>query len=202
MFASTSTSTNNPINVFDFAAIRLPPNFEREAGVRKQLTLVPVRKPRKQEWFRVHSDPEYRARVATISFKENEEAREETFLVAPNVALTLGDEITYTTLYLAINRQGHVFLWPCRDPKADGSRGDIAATSRIAAAEAAMTRYVRVQWRSPAYEMSFRDETIVEIDPTWPDKPFSELVEIAFFKSGMYISDPNHPVIKILQGRN
>ena len=118
MFTSTSTSTN-PINVFDFAAIRLPPDFEREAGVRKQLTSVSVRKPRRQEWFRVHPDPEYRARVATIAFKENEEAREETILVDPAVALTLGDEITYTTLYLAINRQGHVFLWPCRDPKAE-----------------------------------------------------------------------------------
>jgi hypothetical protein len=201
MFTSTSSSTN-PINVFDFAAIRLPPDFEREAGVRKQLTSVSVRKPRRQEWFRVHPDPEYRARVATIAFKENEEAREETFLVDPAVALTLGDEITYTTLYLAINRQGHVFLWPCRAPKADDRRGDIAATSRIEAAEAAMTRYVRVQWKSPAYEMSFRDDTIVDVPPPWPDKPFNELVELAFFKSGLYIADPNHQVIKILQGRN
>ena len=65
-----------------------------------------------------------------------------------------------------------------------------------------MTRYVRVQWRSPAYEMSFRDASIVEVEPIWPDKPFSELIEIAFFKSGMFIYDPNHQVIKILQGRN
>jgi hypothetical protein len=200
--STITTSTDTPINVFDFAAIRLPPDFEREAGVRKQLTLVPVRKPRRQEWFRAHPDPECRARVATIAFKENEEAREETFLVAPAVALTLGDEITYTTLYLCINRQGHVFLWPCRDPKAEDRRGDIAATTRIEAAEAAMTRYVRVQWKSPAYEMSFRDETIVDAAPLWPDKPFAELVELAFFKSGMYIADPNHQVIKILQGRN
>ena len=78
----------------------------------------------------------------------------------------------------------------------------MAATSRIEAAEAAMTRYVRVQWKSPAYEMSFRDDTIVDVPPTWPDKPFSELVELAFFKSGLYIADPNHQVIKILQGRN
>ena len=201
MFTNTSTSTS-PINVIDFEAIRLPPDFERQAGVRKQLTHVSVRKPRKQEWIRVHPDPAYRARVASITLKESEESQEETYLVDPAVALELGDEITFVTLYLAINRQGRPFLWPCRDPKAEDRRGDTAATSRIQAAEAAMTRYVRVQWRSPAYEMSFRDDTVVDVDPTWPDKSFAELVEIAFFKSGLYIADPNHPVIKILQGRN
>ena len=44
MFTSTSTSTN-PIDVFNFEAIRLSPDFERQAGVRKQLTHIPVRKP-------------------------------------------------------------------------------------------------------------------------------------------------------------
>ena len=81
IITSTSSSTAAPINVFDFEAIRLPPNFEREAGVRKQLTLVRVRQPRKQEWVRVH--PEHRAEVATIVFKENEEAKPEIYLVAP-----------------------------------------------------------------------------------------------------------------------
>ena len=199
MLASTSTSTS-PINVFDFEAIRLPPNFEREAGVRKQLTLVRVRQPRKQEWVRVH--PEHRAEVATIVFRENEEGKPEIYLVAPDVAMQLGDEITYQTIYLAINRQGEPFLWPCRRPKLESRSGDIAATSRIEAAETAMTRQVRVQWRSPAFEMSFRDGHIPDVDPIWPDKSFGELVEIAFHRTGMFIHDPNHQVIKILQGRN
>ena len=201
MFTTTSTSTE-AIDVFDFEAIRIPPNFEREAGVRKQLTMVRVRKPRRQEWVRVHPDPAYHAKVATIVLKEDENSKEEIYLVAPRVAEDMADEITLTTLYLAMNRQGDVFIWPCRDPNPELRRGDTAATSRLEAIEAAMTRYVRVQWRSPAYEMSFRDDTVVDVDPTWPDKSFAELVEIAFFKSGLYIADPNHPVIKILQGRN
>ena len=31
-----------------------------------------------------------------------------------------------------------------------------------------MTRYVRVQWKSPAYEISFRDASIVEVEPIGP----------------------------------
>lgn len=50
--------------------------------------------------------------------------------------------------------------------------------------------------------MSFRDGHIPDVDPIWPDKPFGELVEIAFHRTGMFIHDPNHQVIKILQGRN
>jgi hypothetical protein len=201
MFTSTSTSTE-AIDVFDFEAIRIPPNFEREAGVRKQLTMVRVRKPRRQEWVRVHPDPAYHAKVATIVLKEDENSKEEIYLVAPRVAEDMADEITLTTLYLTMNRQGDVFIWPCRDPNPELRRGDTAATSRLEAIEAAMTRYVRVQWKSPAYEISFRDASIVETEPVWPDKPFSELIRIAFFKVGMYIDDPNHQVIKVLQGRN
>ena len=201
MFTSTSTSTE-AIDVFDFEAIRIPPNFEREAGVRKQLTMVRVRKPRRQEWVRVHPDPAYHAKVATIVLKEDENSKEEIYLVAPRVAEDMADEITLTTLYLAMNRQGDVFIWPCRDPNPELRRGDTAATSRLEAIEAAMTRYVRVQWKSPAYEISFRDASIVETEPVWPDKPFSELIKIAFFRVGLYIDDPNHQVIKNLQGRN
>jgi len=201
MFTTTSTSTE-AIDVFDFEAIRIPPNFEREAGVRKQLTMVRVRKPRRQEWVRVHPDPAYHAKVATIVLKEDENSKEEIYLVAPRVAEDMTDEITLTTLYLAMNRQGDVFIWPCRDPNPELRRGDTAATSRLEAIEAAMTRYVRVQWKSPAYEISFRDASIVATEPVWPDKPFSELIKIAFFRVGLYIDDPNHQVIKILQGRN
>ena len=198
---STSTSTD-PINVFDFSAIRLAPDFEREAGVRKQLTTVRVRKPRPQEWIRVHPDPECRAEVATLVYKENDDAEQETYLVHPSVAAELGDaEITYQTIYLAVNRQGVPFLWACRHPRENSRTGDLAATSRLEAAEAAMTRSVRVQWRSPAFEISFRDDNFVEAEPKWPDKPFSELVQIAFDKPGLFIGSMDHPVVKILQGR-
>ena len=50
--------------------------------------------------------------------------------------------------------------------------------------------------------MSFRDASIVEVEPNWPDKPFKELAEIAFFKTGMFVSNLNHPIIQILKGRN
>ena len=39
---------------FDAKALRLPPAFEHNAGVRKVISTIPVRKPHSQEWIRVH----------------------------------------------------------------------------------------------------------------------------------------------------
>jgi hypothetical protein len=201
MFTSTSTSTDT-INVFNFDAIRLPPDFEREGGVRRQLTQLRVRKPRPQEWIRVNPDPAYSARVAAIFYKEDDDSKEEIYLVANHLINDLAGEIKYMTLYLAINRQGSLFIWPCRDPNLEMKRGDTAAITRLEAAKAAMERYVRVQWRSPAYEYAFRDDSFVETPPTWPDKPFEELINLGFIKMGMFVSDLKHQIVQILRGRN
>jgi hypothetical protein len=45
---------------FDVTNLRLDQSFVESAGVKKLLTTVPVRKPRKQEFIRARSDPAYR----------------------------------------------------------------------------------------------------------------------------------------------
>ncbi len=45
---------------FDPKRLRLPQQFSYRAGLRPAVTTVPVRKPHKQEWIRVHPDPEMR----------------------------------------------------------------------------------------------------------------------------------------------
>jgi hypothetical protein len=42
---------------FSLDALRLGPAFEKIAGVKKVLSIVPVRKPHDQEWFWVNSAP-------------------------------------------------------------------------------------------------------------------------------------------------
>jgi hypothetical protein len=71
---------------FDVAALRLPPSYEQDAGLRTQLTTVPVRKPKRQEWFRVHPDKEYRADFALILVDEGREY----YLVNPALLSEVG----------------------------------------------------------------------------------------------------------------
>src|SRR5271167_2141406 len=93
-------STDIASNPFDPASLRLDQSFADTIGVKKLLTTVPVRKPGKQDWFRVHPDPSYRLTpAAIIEMKEDRE----TYLVTPNMASELPGEFHVATLYTTIN---------------------------------------------------------------------------------------------------
>jgi len=51
---------------FNPASLRLDPSYVETMGVRKLLITVPVRKPNKQEFVRVHPEPMYRLTPAAI----------------------------------------------------------------------------------------------------------------------------------------
>jgi hypothetical protein len=73
------------------------------------LITVPVRKPNRQDFVRVHTDPAYRlSPAAIIELKDDRE----TYLVMPAMAPALPGEFATATLFTAINRQGVLFL-PC-----------------------------------------------------------------------------------------
>ena len=96
------TNSDDP-NPFDPRSLRLDQNFADTVGVKKLLTTVPVRKPNRQDFVRVHPDPEYRlAPAAIIEVKEDREV----YLVTPAMAKELPGEFATATLFTAINRQG------------------------------------------------------------------------------------------------
>jgi hypothetical protein len=110
-----------PSNPFDPAALRLDQSYADSVGVKKLLTTVPVRKPNRQDFVRVHPDPTYRLTpAAIIEVKEDREI----YLVKPNMAQELPGEFTVATLHTAINRQGVPFLWPVKLPGPDGKHNE------------------------------------------------------------------------------
>jgi hypothetical protein len=178
--ANEPAAAADPLNV---AALRLSPAFEETAGVRKQLTIVPVRKPHRQEWIRVHPDEAYRGDFATIRLKPSDEY----YLVAPTLIETLRNELTLVTIYTTINRAGVVFLWAAPRPSSDGrSPADTWHRSAHEAAAAAMKRLTRVTANKDlgANEIAYSDNPTPENDPVWPDLPFVELLRLGFEKPG------------------
>jgi hypothetical protein len=194
--SDTATGSPDPFNI---DALRISQDFEQATGVRKLLTTIPVRKPHKQEWVRVHPDEAYRGTFGLIALKEEGEY----YLLTPNVVRHLPGEIIQATIYTAINRQGAPFLWPARLPTPeDRSRTARWYTSAIEAAELAMKRSVRVTANMSlgAYEIVVADNPIPENDPAWPDLPFEELLRIGFQKVGRFVDSFEHPVIKLRRG--
>src|SRR5262249_50815259 len=180
---------------FDPAALRLSQDLVAELGVKKALLTVPVRKPDKSWFVRVHPDPEYRLQTAVLELKEERE----TYLVAPQLWPELASEATFSprVLFTAINRQGVLFLWPIRLPGSDGRQDEWSRTA-LEAAGMATKKWVRVvaNMGLGAYDVFQATGSLPE--PEWPDISLHELLRIAF--KDRYIADRNHSVLRKLRG--
>src|SRR5262249_4916585 len=119
---------------FDPESLRLSQDFSASLGVKKALLTVPVRKPDKSSFIRVHPADEYALQTAVVELKEDRE----TYLVAPALWPELAGESTFSprALFTAMSRQGVLFIWPIRLPGHDG-KVDAWSQSALEAAQMA-----------------------------------------------------------------
>lgn len=189
----TETTHTTP-NPFDPAALRLSQSFADTVGVKKLLTTVPVRKPGRQDFVRVHPDPEYRLTpAAIIELKEDREV----YLVTPKMAQVLPSEFATVTLLTTINRQGVLHLWPVKQPGPDGKHNEWHR-SAAEAAERAMEQWVRVTANMSLGAYEIREAIGDAPDPAWPDISFEEILKIAF--RDHIVDSVNHPLVQRLRG--
>jgi hypothetical protein len=178
----------------DLSALRLDQSYAETAGVKKLLTTVPVRKPNRQDFVRVHPDPAYRLTpAAIIEVKEDREV----YLVMPHMAQELPGEFNVATLYTAINCQGVLHLWPVRLPGSDGKHNEWHRSAGEAA-ERAWVRWIRVTANLSlgAYEIREAEGDIPE--PDWPNAPFEEILKVAF--RDRIVDRTDHPLVRRLRG--
>jgi len=187
------TQTETADQFPDLNKLRLSQEFLETAGAKKLLTTVPVRKPRKQDFIRVHAEAGFRGAFAIIELVDDRES----YLVTPDIAAASPTEVVMTTIYAAINRQRVVFLWPVRLPLSDGRVLEWHRSAQEAA-ERAMTHWVRVTANMAlgAYEITEAPGKVP--DPEWPDYSFDDLLRIGF--RDRIINNHNHPVLKRLRG--
>jgi len=183
-------------NPFEPASLRLDQSFAENVGVKKLLTTVPVRKPNKQDFVRVHPDPAFRLTpTAIIELKEDREV----YLLTPAMALELPGEFTTAALFTAINRQGVLHIWPVKLPGPDGKHNEWHRSAAVAA-ENAMENWVRVSANMSlgAYDVA---QAIGDLpEPNWPNLPFNEILKIAF--KDHIVDRLDHPLILRLRGAN
>jgi hypothetical protein len=191
---SETAKTSLASDPFDPAALRLDQSFAETVGVRKLLTTVPVRKPNRQDFVRVHPDPAYRLTpAAIIELKEDREV----YVVTSEMAVELPGEFALATLFTTVNRQGVLHLWPVRLPGADGKHNEWHR-SAMEAAELAMHGWVRVSANMALGAYGVFAATGDLPDPTWPDLSFLEILKTAF--RDRIINSVDHPVVQRLRG--
>jgi len=183
---------------FDAKAMRLPPAFEHNAGVRKIISTIPVRNPHKQEWIRVHPGEGFSDNFGVIILKDDNEF----YLLHPHFVSAYENEMTRVRIFVCMSMNKVLFLWAAKLPGSGHKNADSWNNSAIEAAEAAMKRKVRVQSNKAlgAYEHYFSDNPTPENDPVWPsDLTYTDMIRIAFVKPGRFIDSHEHEVIKLLR---
>jgi hypothetical protein len=173
----------------------LSQDFTADLGVKKALITVPVRKPDKAWFFRVHPGEDYRLQTYVIELKEERE----TYLVARPLWPELASEATFAprVIYTAINRQGVVFLYPIRLPGPDGKLDDWSR-SALEAAQRAQTNWVRVAANLSLGAYDLFEATADLPEPQWPEQSFQELLKVGF--KDRLIDSLEHSVIRKLRG--
>ena len=186
---------NSATGLIDLGRLRLSQDFDKELGVTKALTTVPVRKPDRFSFVRVHPAAEYRLDTLVLTLKG--EGATETYLVDPGLRSDLAGELIPTALFTVITRQGVLLLWPIRLPDQHG-RIDHWNRSALEAAKLAMEKWVRVAANMGlgGYDVFVPTGSFAE--PVWPDVSFQELVEVAF--RDHFIQDRDHVVLRKLRG--
>jgi hypothetical protein len=164
--------------------------------VEQVLTAVPVRKPKRTEFFRVHPGRDYT--VDTYILERDTGMDTDAYLVAPELQHLVLSELRQVRLFTVINKRGTVFLWPVKLPNDDNDRIRRMADTALQGAEQAKTLWVKILWSRDlgGYEMQRAKGDLGE--PQWPDKSFRDLLEIAFRHN--LVDQEGHPVIRELAG--
>ena len=132
--------TDQPVpDPFDPAALRISQDFAARANVKPILATVPVRKPSRQDFVRIHPSEDYQLTTALLELKDEREI----YLISPDLWQELVGELLPVSIFTAINRQGVVFLWPCRLPDETG-RSNPWHESALEAAGLAKTKWTRI----------------------------------------------------------
>ena len=187
-------SGDRPFDPFDPEALRV--SGIADVDIEQVLTTVPVRNPKRREFFRVNPDPNYT--LDTYLLERDAAMDKERYLVVGGLRQTLMQELRQVRLFTAINKSGTVFLWPAKLAGDGNAHLRRISDSALLAAEEAKTQWVRVWWNRDlgAYEMARAKGDLGS--PQWPDKSFRDLLEIGFRHN--LIDRADHPVIRQLSG--
>lgn len=197
--ASTKNATEkaaaNP-NPFNPESLRITQDFAAAEGAQTLFNRIPVRKPDRQEWFRVHPGEDMRLDMAVVELKEEREI----FVLTPNVAQELPGEWFPVRMFVCVNRQQKAFLWPCKLPRESAKLGRDAAESALETAAEGMVRWVNMRWDGhiKAYATRVPAPGIQLPEPIWPPQSLPKLLEVGVGKN--LVDSMEHPLILRLNG--
>jgi hypothetical protein len=188
------TPGTSPEEEWNLNELRLAQNFDVEAGGKKLLTTVPVRRPKRQEFVRVRSGHAWQLEAALLEVEEDHEC----YLVVAGLQKALVNDVQPVDIVLAMSSTGVLFLWPVKRGKS-GRANNNWIISAQEGARLAQTHWVKIasNLELGAYEITKAAGHYP--DPEWPvDKTFQDVLKLGF--RDKVIRGGDHPVLRRLRG--
>ena len=163
-------------------------------------SVIPLRKPGKQQWFRVH--PELKLDNVCFLEVEQDEGAPESFMLTGDVAPSLINlpGISKRSLRLCVSRpNSSPFVWAIKMPKGTGAKHDDWGISAMKLAHIAEGEWIRMSSDMQLGSYKHHTATAQWAEPVWPSLSISEVLRRSIGERHI-IASVDHPVVRQLQG--
>ena len=188
----TSENEKTPFEPSRFA---MPSTGAEEFGTRKIRSVIPVSKPGKMEWVQLLDHPDFL--LPGAAFLDLQDGGR-LYLVVPEIAAQLTDDVKLVKLAPGLTRQDKLFLWPC-PLIPSGETPNPWHTSHNDAFNAAKNGWIRMKSNRACGFYDIIEPEKIMPEPDWPDMSFADMLQIAFNDDHIVDRD-DHPALRRLKG--
>lgn len=193
------SSTTTPVNPAPPQGLASKLRKKRAAAVdsekmsghgERQQTVIPVRTPDRQWWFRCHREPTMSVPVDLLIVKSGPD--EGTYFLDPEVEFPdeLDQYVVPALLTRAITHDGTEFFFLAKQ----SDKAPKQSTRRVV--HEARKAWIKMQWNKTTKAYDFQYARQLRREPVWSDKTLDELLEMAFGEN--LITRRDHEVVNRL----
>ena len=180
----------------DLERVRAKSNQLFDLGVATEYTVIPIRNPKPDEFFRCMPEENYSMDTNILSLKTDNEW----YLIDPDILhqIQLESQLKVMTLYVCVTMNSTPFVTCIPQPNELGQINSWHESGHRTMEEAKQFWVRRQADRSNGGYIITKAMNAKLPDPKWPEMTLSEIVDRAFDK--FYIDDMDHPVLQRLRG--
>ena len=165
-------------------------------GVTTEYTVIPIRNPKPDEFFRVTPGEGYSMNVNILQMKTDNEW----YLVDEDILpeIQLESQLKVMQLYVCVTQNSTPFICLIPLPDSDGKLNSWHESGHKSMEEAKNFWVRRQADKSNGSYLITKAINAQLPDPRWPSEPLEDLIEKAFDR--YYIDTIDHPVLRRLRG--
>jgi hypothetical protein len=194
--AGTNNAKQRKKPKIDLDRVRARADRSIDLGVTTELTVIPIRNPKPDEFFRCMPDEDYSMDTYILSLK----AENEWYLIDPEILteIQLESQLRVMTLYVCVTMNSTPFVTCIPQPDEMGKINGWHASGHITMEEAKLCWVRRQADKANGCYVITKAMNAKLPDPKWPTMTLNEIIDRAFDK--YYINDIQDLVLQRLRG--